>query len=119
MMDEAVNKIGCFFSSRRRHTRWNCDWSSDVCSSDLSGTASNPGDESQSHQTVPMPWVSCGAAKECRDAASHPGKFIMVVTRVRGLHRSSHGASRIPSCRSACWQKWHNKESAHHWFVSA
>src|SRR5438309_8913174 len=20
-----------FFSSRRRHTRWNCDWSSDVC----------------------------------------------------------------------------------------
>src|SRR5689334_24048030 len=24
-----------FFSSRRRHTRWNCDWSSDVRSSDL------------------------------------------------------------------------------------
>src|SRR5579862_546749 len=24
-----------FFSSRRLHTRWNCDWSSDVCSSDL------------------------------------------------------------------------------------
>src|SRR6266568_5455548 len=24
-----------FFSSRRRHTRWNCDWSSDVSSSDL------------------------------------------------------------------------------------
>src|SRR6266481_5611002 len=24
-----------FFSRRRRHTRWNCDWSSDVCSSDL------------------------------------------------------------------------------------
>src|SRR5438309_11040470 len=23
-----------FFSSRRRHTRWNCDWSSDVCSSE-------------------------------------------------------------------------------------
>src|SRR6267143_3507525 len=28
-----------FFSSRRRHTRWNCDWSSDVCSSDLSWIA--------------------------------------------------------------------------------
>src|SRR5689334_25427769 len=27
-----------FFSSRRRHTRWNCDWSSDVCSSDLFAT---------------------------------------------------------------------------------
>src|SRR5438309_4406380 len=38
---EALIKLGeegvCsfFFSSRRRHTRWNCDWSSDVCSSDL------------------------------------------------------------------------------------
>src|SRR5215204_2674048 len=26
-----------FFSSRRRHTRSLCDWSSDVCSSDLIG----------------------------------------------------------------------------------
>src|SRR2546430_17049559 len=24
-----------FFSSRRRHTRFDCDWSSDVCSSDM------------------------------------------------------------------------------------
>src|SRR5438034_8122579 len=31
-----------FFSSRRRHTRSLCDWSSDVCSSDLDGD----GDES-------------------------------------------------------------------------
>src|SRR6266487_5880785 len=27
--------VGFFFSSRRRHTRWTGDWSSDVCSSDL------------------------------------------------------------------------------------
>src|SRR2546430_10958393 len=27
-----------FFSSRRRHTRFDCDWSSDVCSSDLQAT---------------------------------------------------------------------------------
>src|SRR2546427_6715144 len=27
-----------FFSSRRRHTRFDCDWSSDVCSSDLAAT---------------------------------------------------------------------------------
>src|SRR6266481_304460 len=31
-----------FFSSRRRHTRWNCDWSSDVCSSDLGALAVLP-----------------------------------------------------------------------------
>src|SRR5690242_4895658 len=27
-------KLSFFFSSRRRHTRLTCDWSSDVCSSD-------------------------------------------------------------------------------------
>src|SRR5256886_10309788 len=32
-----------FFSSRRRHTRFDCDWSSDVCSSDLArGLATSP-----------------------------------------------------------------------------
>src|SRR5688572_28991048 len=28
-----------FFSSRSRHTRFDCDWSSDVCSSDLSSAS--------------------------------------------------------------------------------
>src|SRR2546430_7959344 len=32
-----------FFSSRRRHTRFDCDWSSDVCSSDLFGVAWDAG----------------------------------------------------------------------------
>src|SRR5438034_8550171 len=41
--------IGClflfffFFSSRRRHTRSLCDWSSDVCSSDLTPAARHVG----------------------------------------------------------------------------
>src|SRR2546430_4618332 len=30
-----------FFSSRRRHTRFDCDWSSDVCSSDLASVPSS------------------------------------------------------------------------------
>src|SRR5260370_5015132 len=30
-----------FFSSRRRHTRFKCDWSSDVCSSDLNDSTLN------------------------------------------------------------------------------
>src|SRR5690242_21114720 len=36
-----------FFSSRRRHTRLTCDWSSDVCSSDLDagGEAARQSDE--------------------------------------------------------------------------
>src|SRR5260370_3203065 len=34
-----VQTCALFFSSRRRHTRFKCDWSSDVCSSDLSAPA--------------------------------------------------------------------------------
>src|SRR6266487_561330 len=34
---EASFVFSFFFSSRRRHTRWTGDWSSDVCSSDLAG----------------------------------------------------------------------------------
>src|SRR2546427_981236 len=30
-----LSTVFFFFSSRRRHTRFDCDWSSDVCSSDL------------------------------------------------------------------------------------
>src|SRR5205085_3553921 len=34
-----------FFSSRRRHTRFDCDWSSDVCSSDLDVPGPHLGDD--------------------------------------------------------------------------
>src|SRR5215208_4362720 len=44
------NVIFFFFSSRRRHTRWPRDWSSDVCSSDLPP----PGGEETS-QTLSAP----------------------------------------------------------------
>src|SRR5688572_31106830 len=30
-----IDEVYFFFSCRRRHTRFDCDWSSDVCSSDL------------------------------------------------------------------------------------
>src|SRR5260370_37408891 len=36
MLVSTLSRVGFFFfSSRRRHTRFKCDWSSDVCSSDL------------------------------------------------------------------------------------
>src|SRR5579863_2570220 len=37
MYDKYKKLFVFFFSSRRRHTRWTGDWSSDVCSSDLLG----------------------------------------------------------------------------------
>src|SRR5689334_23521994 len=35
LFTKSIHSLSFFFSSRRRHTIWNCDWSSDVCSSDL------------------------------------------------------------------------------------
>src|SRR5256884_3403783 len=41
-LDTADERIGFFFSSRRRHTRCSRDWSSDVCSSDLDHEQRDP-----------------------------------------------------------------------------
>src|SRR5690606_41179946 len=38
---ESMSLAFFFFSSRRRHTRFSRDWSSDVCSSDLSSVTTN------------------------------------------------------------------------------
>src|SRR5438876_12407366 len=63
--------LGFFFSSRRRHTRWTGDWSSDVCSSDLRSRSTTIGPP-----TMRPPAATGGAAsrrseerrvgKECR-----------------------------------------------------
>src|SRR5256885_15466815 len=53
---------GCvffFFSSRRRHTRLQGDWSSDVCSSDLCSTRCRP-------HARPNCWPSCRSTTEAR-----------------------------------------------------
>src|SRR5690606_40130977 len=49
-----------FFSSRRRHTRFSRDWSSDVCSSDLGGERPGAGRTQQ---------YRCQAFPETRGAA--------------------------------------------------
>src|SRR5437870_12812140 len=57
-----------FFSSRRRHTRWPRDWSSDVCSSDLAnappfaGGQAPQGTTSGGRPRARGPWRAVGAA---------------------------------------------------------
>src|SRR5690242_21613003 len=53
-----------FFSSRRRHTRLTCDWSSDVCSSDL--TVARDGSGILSNED---------AIKQYKDTGEHLGIF--------------------------------------------
>src|SRR5688572_23645157 len=44
-----------FFSSRRRHTRFDCDWSSDVCSSDLELLVPLASEDDFLHALRPLP----------------------------------------------------------------
>src|SRR5260370_32209147 len=54
-----------FFSSRRRHTRFKCDWSSDVCSSDLALT-STPQHHLDTVLIRSDPWVASLHSKKCQ-----------------------------------------------------
>src|SRR5437870_6312828 len=66
--------VGFFFSSRRRHTRWPRDWSSDVCSSDLaaapppatSRAPASQGTGARSRQTLPPSWSVAARSEERR-----------------------------------------------------
>src|SRR5689334_9127588 len=56
-------RIDFFFSSRRRHTRWNCDWSSDVCPSDLLCQAPLAARKA-------MSWLPAPGRRRCRATSS-------------------------------------------------
>src|SRR2546430_7864370 len=62
-----------FFSSRRRHTRFDCDWSSDVCSSDLVIVRGGPA--GSGHVTRQPRRGSCSVARgmdPVRSSAARP-----------------------------------------------
>src|SRR2546430_3126851 len=60
MRRRAIVVLCFFFSSRRRHTRFDCDWSSDVCSSDLpllDGGTGESGDATCETFDAPGEWA--------------------------------------------------------------
>src|SRR3989475_7344098 len=77
-----------FFSSRRRHTRFDCDWSSDVCSSDLKDTGGFT-------EFVPLSLIHSEApmyAKRLVDGV-RPGATGVEVVKMHALARLMLGAS--------------------------
>src|SRR6267143_4275456 len=75
-----------FFSSRRRHTSGNCDWSSDVCSSDLDGGQSQ--DAAWCRRRVPGPLRRPAHADAVR---RQPGRGHVV----GGVYAKCHVDSRV------------------------
>src|SRR5437870_7674837 len=70
-----------FFSSRRRHTRWPRDWSSDVCSSDLDAALSH----GRSARPAPGHHAPVSARQGRRGAGRDP----------RGRRRQDHPGDRM------------------------
>src|SRR5207253_6482630 len=76
-----------YFSSRRRHTRWPRDWSSDVCSSDLLPTTVGPLpvdsmlrlDELQSVFTPHLQPTQCSLGDEATEILR--GQFQYLISR--------------------------------------
>src|SRR5205085_2969142 len=64
-----------FFSSRRRHTRFDCDWSSDVCSSDLDVASGRVDLKARGF------WRAVAAVKPRADLVERYGARIAVVDR--------------------------------------
>src|SRR2546430_13341002 len=83
-----------FFSSRRRHTRFDCDWSSDVCSSDLVWT--------ELAERFPNEPAAAEALQAAREAARHPLR-----QRSPGLPGTRSEERRVgKECRSR-WSPYH------------
>src|SRR6266481_8001367 len=83
--DDGILVYVFFFSSRRRHTRWNCDWSSDVCYSDLQGQgrrkparAGHPGPEVQAELALRRT-----PAGDCRPARRIEGQSGIILPELR------------------------------------
>src|SRR6266487_2471416 len=72
-----------FFSSRRRHTRWTGDWSSDVCSSDL--RAASPGVRPPLASAVRMPLNSPAPMVPAPTASDLPRNDRRLIKLLRGL----------------------------------
>src|SRR2546430_8174708 len=62
-----------FFSSRRRHTRFDCDWSSDVCSSDLfvAGGMENSSATTNTSSSLNHPKIAAEMLTDEDDLISH------------------------------------------------
>src|SRR5256886_5328242 len=93
-----------FFSSRRRHTRFDCDWSSDVCSSDLVVCLDDAGRLRQTDRAERV--VQVVATRPLARVVEEDGTREGVAARLRyQIHRSEE--RRVgKECRSR-WSPYH------------
>src|SRR5690242_8061647 len=111
------NSTNFFFSSRRRHTRLTCDWSSDVCSSDLGAVAGPP-----PPPKTPKKSEDSSVAKEAKVEEVKPNFNVPAYTRLTTIlsdpkapiaymrNRLESGPERKQIGRASCRERVENTE---------
>src|SRR6266513_3702759 len=84
-----------FFSSRRRHTRSKRDWSSDVCSSDLSLRSGSTRLGSERNGDSALGWAADGDRKSTRLNSSHVSHSYAVFCLKKKKDCGQRGAKRV------------------------
>src|SRR5882762_1766364 len=90
-----------FFSSRRRHTRFKCDWSSDVCSSDLLARPKYRSNTSQPFRTTSKPpfcvqrWVKSQACSSRRKSIPARSRVCAALVALRQPPEASGGGKYV------------------------
>src|SRR5439155_14270957 len=87
-----------FFSSRRRHTRWPRDWSSDVCSSDLPG-------EPICHLAVVQSTVNHGRISRLDPTAAEAMTGVLAVLTPANAPRLGDGLASDQIGRASCRER--------------
>src|SRR5256885_3784728 len=88
-----------FFSSRRRHTRLQGDWSSDVCSSDL---AARPGNALRLRQEVELPQEHAPRPAEAVARARRDERFQRFLRELRPLRELARSEEHTSELQSPC-----------------
>src|SRR5256886_2375678 len=82
-----------FFSSRRRHTRFDCDWSSDVCSSDLAAADVIVTFWGTPRRLAANTWIhQCGSVEEAKAAAAAGADMVVA----QGVEAGGHVRGSTP-----------------------
>src|SRR2546430_15231978 len=100
-----------FFSSRRRHTRFDCDWSSDVCSSDLwakseHGPVSAPDFRDWHDQSTAFEAIAYYQGRDTAVMAGPVAEYAQVALASREFFRVFHVRSEERRVGKECRSRW-------------
>src|SRR2546430_10947276 len=83
-----------FFSSRRRHTRFDCDWSSDVCSSDLKASSNRILEQTMKADYIVTSTQFTGFSQDVADQLRKESAFSAVSEFRQGLFEIGRASCR-------------------------